>query len=704
MAILNKIREKTLVLILVIALALFAFIISGIFTANGSFSGKSQDVVATINGQDVNRADFMRQVENTQRRFGGQMSSTQAMNQVWEQEVRKAVMNGQYDKLGISVQRDQMRDLIKQNMSTFEEFKNEVGQFDEGKLNEFIANLKAISPEAAILGQSQITYDSWTTFEGQIADGGLYQNYFNMVKAGVTTTLAEAELEYKLENEKVDIKYVQVPYASIPDSTISITESDVKAYVKAHKSQYEVDASRDIRYVEFKEEPTASDNQETRDRIVELLNNERFSGTNDVVDFINENSDIKFNDAFLFKDKMPLVVADSIFARPLGGTYGPYKQDNLHVVSKIVAETQLPDSVKVRHILIPFKGATRADVAIVKTDEEAKKTADSILRVVKNSRSKFNDLLVLSSDKVSNEKGGEIEFTYQQSQGYAPEFRDFSFNNKKGDLDVVKTDFGYHVIEVLDQKNKQRVIKVANLALEVEPSEDTVDAVFNATSKFEIGVEKGNFDDVAKESNYTVKPVNGLTELTENVVGLGAQRGIVRWAFEDGVDVGDIKKFNLSSGGYVVVMLSGINKEGLMTNDKAKISATAEIRKEKKAKLLMDRISASTLADLASSESQTVKTALGLSMKNPTVSGAGREPIVVGAAFGLKEGQTSKLIKGDNGIYMIEVTKITAAPELPSYQANVTRLNTAKATNANTALYNALKDASDIEDNRGVFY
>lgn len=704
MAILNKIREKTLVLILVIALALFAFIVSGIFTQNG-FSGKSQDIVATINGQDVNRTDFMRQVENIQRNAGGRLTSMQAMNQVWDQQVQEAVMKSQYDDLGITIERDNMRNLIKQNMSTFEEFKNELGQFDENKLNEFIAQLKSIpAGETLPLGPYVFDYQSWTNYENNIAERGLYLNYFNMAKAGITTTLAEAELDYKLENEKVDVRFVQVPYSSIPDSTITIKESDITAYVNAHKSQYEVDASRDIRYVEFKEEPTAADNQLTKDRVVELFNNKRFSETNDVAEFINEKSDIKFNDEYLFKDKMPIVVADSIFSRSLGETYGPYTQGNLHVVSKVVAETRLPDSVKVRHILIPFKGAARVDASIVKTDEEAKKTADSILRVVKNNRSKFKSLLSLSSDKVSNEKEGVIEFTYQESQGFAREFSDFSFNNDKGDLDVVKTDFGYHIIEILEQKNKQRAIKIANLALEVEPSEDTVDAVFNATSKFEIAVEKANFDDVAKESNYTVKPVNGLTELTENVIGLGAQRSIVRWAFEDGVEKGDIKKFNLSSGGYVVVMLSGINKKGLMSNDKAAVTATTEIRKEKKAKLIMESISGSTLADVASSKSQTVKTAVGLSMKNPSLSGAGREPQVVGAAFGLKEGQTSKLIKGDNGIYMIEVTKITPAPELPSYQANATRLSTAKATASNTALYNALKEASEIDDNRGAFY
>jgi len=716
MAILNKIRQRGLFLVIVIAMALFSFVLSGLFKNNGGFSNKAQNVIATINGVDIERDEFMSKVEIAQRQLGGQGTSTQAMNRVWDQEVRKSIMEGQYNKLGLVVERDQMRDLLKLSLASFEEFKDADGLFDENKLNEFIANLKAIAPESSILGGSPINYEAWTNYESTISSGGRQQTYFNLVKAGVIGTLAEGELDYKLENDKVDTKFVQIPYSSIPDSTVTVSKSDITNYINKNKSKYEVDASRDIQFVQFKEEASLEDEANIKTNLLALLDdrveyNESsksndtiigFKNTSDNETYVNANSAIKYNNNFVFKSQLRTEVADSLYNLNSGDIYGPYKQDKYYMLSKIVEEKQMPDSVKVRHILIPFAGATRADASIIKTDAQAKKTADSIFSVIKSNRSKFVKLLDLSSDKVSNEKNGEIEFAY--SAGLAPEFKDFSFENKTGDLGVVKTSFGYHIIEILEQKNKQRALKIATIAQEIEPSEQTIDKIFNQTSKFEIAVSSQDFQEVAKESNYSVKPVSNIGVLDESIPGLGNQRAIVRWAFEEETKVGDIRRFNIQGGGYAVVMLSAKSNAGLMSTEKASVTALPEIRKEKKAELIRSRITSTTLEDIAASENQTVKTALAVNMKNPTLSGAGREPKVIGTAFGLAEGVTSKLIDGNLGVYIIQTTKITPADALPNYQAGANRIGTTKTNAINTALYNALKEASEIEDNRATFY
>ena len=219
MAVLNKIRQRSIFLIIVIALALFSFVIGDIFTNLGS-SSAADSAIATINGVDVERNEFMNKVENIQRQSNGSMTNTQAMNRAWDNEVRAKVMQSQYDALGLSVERDYMRNLLEQNLGSFEEFKNEAGLFDQDKLNEFIANLKAIAPETTTLGGSVIDYKSWTNFEQNVAISGVQQAYFNMVKSGITGTLTEGELDYQLENDKVDLKYVQIPYSSVADSTI----------------------------------------------------------------------------------------------------------------------------------------------------------------------------------------------------------------------------------------------------------------------------------------------------------------------------------------------------------------------------------------------------------------------------------------------------------------------------------------------------
>ena len=699
MAILNNIRKQSLVLIAVIALALFSFVLADLFKNSDALTSKSQNVVATINGKDITREAFMQKVEAMQRQMGGNGTSTQAMNNVWNQEVRQAVMQTQFDALGFTVEKDQMRDLLKTNLATNTDFQNEAGVFDENKMNEYIANLKATST---------VAYQQWIDYEEGVASNALNENYVNMVKAGMVGTLAEGELQHKLEGDLVDIKFIQVPFSSIVDSTITVSNSDITNYMNSHVKQYTVEASRNINYIQFNEVASLEDENATQDIVASFITGKTSGRTDSIAPFAlvkdNENyinfvasSDIKFDNRFIKKTDLPVAVADSIFDLNVGQVFGPYKDANSFKISKVVAVTQMPDSVKARHILLPFVGSRSATAETVQTKEQAKVTADSIMKVVKSSPSKFVSLLDFSADTVSNEKEGVLDwFTYNSM---VPEFRDFSFENKKGDFGVVESIFGFHIIEILGQKNMQRAIKVGTIARNIEPSEATISKVFRDAASFENAVANGKFQDTAKESNYTVRPVDGIKVLDENIPGLNSQRAIVRWSFEEDAEVGDIKKFPITNG-FVVVQLTAKNKAGLMNTQNASVTALPAIRKAKKADMIKSRISATTLEDVASAEGQTVRTALAISMKTPTVTGVGREPKVVGAAFGLKEGETSKLIVGENGVYMVQVTKATPAVELANYQAFANQVGQQKQTAVDSRLYTALKEASNIEDNR----
>ena len=486
--------------------------------------------------------------------------------------------------------------------------------------------------------------------------------------------------------------------------------------MKRFPKKYEVEASRDLVFVEFKEEASLADEQAIqadlsalvadREEFNEAANATQtivgFKNTKDNAEFVNSYSADNYNDNYVFKSSFASDQADKISGLAEGEIYGPYKESGFYKLSKMVSLKRIPDSAKVRHILTPFVGSTRADGSVTKTEAEAKTTADSIYKVLKRNRSKFKSLLSLSSDKVSNEKDGVIEFAY--TAGFAPEFKAYSFENPRGSLGVVRTDFGYHVIEILGQGTLQQAYKVATISQAIEPSVETVDEVFKNKSKFEIAVADADFETVADENNYEVRPVSSVKELDENIPGLGAQRAIVRWAFDDSTSEGDFKSFNTTSGGFVVVKLTGVNTAGLMSSESGSVTALPEIRKEKKAEIIKDRISTTTLDEIATAEGQTIKTAVAVNMKNPTLSGAGREPLVIGTAFGLAEGATSELISGNSGVYAIQVTKVTAAAALPSYQAAANRVGKAKENAVNTQLYNALKEAAEIEDNRAVFY
>jgi len=705
MAVLNKIRQRSLFLILIIALALFSFVLADLFKNSDALTSKSQNIVATINGKDITREGFLQKVEQLQRQMGPKATNTQVMNRVWDQEVKQAVMETQYEELEISVEKDQMRDLLKTSLATNENFLNEAGLFDENKMNEYIANLKETSPEG---------FASWVNYEKQVAANALNQNYFNMVKAGLTGTLAEGKLDHELEGNKVDIKYVQANFSTIPDSIVEVSKSDITNYINNNKNQYKVDASRDIRFVEFKEIPSVEDEALIKKELNTFITGRfvdgrgrkdtiiAFSKVKNNETYINSiaASDIKFDKRFVFKSSLPTEFADAIYNLNEGEVFGPYKHDGSFKVTKVIAIKQIPDSAKVRHILIPFKGAQSAGPEVTTTEAEAKTTADSLLTILKRNRSKFPDFVTeFSSDQGSVAKEGRYDWHPYNTM--VPEFNDFEFEGKTGDLGVVKTVFGFHIIEVEGQKNKTKAVQVGTISRKIEPSETTTDKVFRDASNFEINAGKGDFEAVAKESKFTLRPVNGIKVLDENIPGVGDQRQIVRWAFDEDAEVGDIKRFNIPNG-YVIVQLVAKHKAGLMSADDATASVLPIIRKEKKAKLIRDRVSATTLEDFAKAENTNVRTATGINMKNPTISGAGREPLLAGAAFGLKEGETSGLIDGTNGVYMVQVTKITPAVELENYQAAANRVAQQKATAVNSKLYNALKDAADIEDNRAA--
>jgi peptidyl-prolyl cis-trans isomerase D len=703
MAVLNKIRQRSLFLIIVIALALFSFVLADLFKNENAFAGKSQNIVATINGKDITREYFLEKVEALQRQAGPNATSTQVMNQVWEQEVRQAVLESQFEKLGITIEKDQMRDLLKTALATSPEFLNAAGLFDENKLNEYIANLKETSPQG---------YDSWVNYEKSLATNALQQNYVNMVKAGLTGTLVEGELEHKLEGNKVDIKFVQIPYSSISDSLVKISKSDISDYINKHKKQFEVEASRDIKFVQFNEEASSEDEKSIISDLKGLLNNKveyndsskseetviGFLNTTENEGFINSHSDIKFDSRFVFKSSLPVVAADSIYNLNEGAVYGPYKDNGYYKISKLIAVKQIPDSAKVRHILIPFIGSQSAGPEVNKTEAQAKIIADSLLSVLKADKSKFPEFVrTFSADQGSVEKEGRYDWHAYNSM--VPEFNDFEFEGKVGDLGVVKTVFGFHVMEIEGQKSKNKAVKVGTISQIIEPSETTVDKIFRDASNFEIAVVSKDFESAAKSKNFSVNPVNSLKELDENIPGIGSQRPIVRWAFEENSNVGDIKRFNIPNG-YVIAQLVAKHKKGLMSVEDAKATVAPIVRNVKKAEMIRKRASATNLDALAKAEKTTVRTASAINMKNPSITGVGREPLVVGAAFALKEGQTSKLLDGSNGVYMIQVTKMERAPKLDNYQAAANRVEQQKLNVVSSKLFTALKEVAEIEDYR----
>jgi peptidyl-prolyl cis-trans isomerase D len=683
MAILSKIREKSVFLIFIIALGLFAFLIDPTKLIDFFANGGTKEYLAKVNDEVIYNEAFARQVEASQR--GNQQSSMQVANRVYDQEVTRILLNGELDKLGITVEKDQMWDLFKSNYGNLPDFKNEAGEFDEGKLKEFIEAQVQANPKA------------WENQEKSIAFSGKQQLYYALVKAGSLPTEKEGEVAYRMQNDLADLQYVYLPYTQIADSTITISKEKIQAYINSHKNQFEEDASVAVEYVYFEEKPSIEDENEFKAKINALL--PELKNTTNIASFINENSAIKYDTIYKLKTALEAPIQAIVDSMQIGDTYGPYSADGFTKIVKLTGK-QLAPSVKASHALIAYEGAQRANPEVKRTKEEAKLLAEELLAKAKISGTDFAAFATENSDGPSATKGGDLGWFYENQM--VPAFNDYVFSNKKESIGLVETDFGFHIIKIDDTKEEEKY-QVATLAMTVEASPKTIDALYADASQFEVDVNEGDFTTNATDKNYTVRPVNTITSLSENLPGLqGSQRQIVKWMFEDETKVGDIKRFDIN-GNYAVVQVTSKKEKGLMSTDDASFKVLPILRNKEKASQLRAKMTASSLSDIASSNNTIVKTANAVSMANPTLPGAGREPKVVGTAFALENGQTSGLIDGEKGVYMIEVTKLTLAPKMDSYKAfSKDPNNNINAVGAK--VIDALKNKAVIEDNRATFY
>jgi len=708
MAILGQIRSKSIFLIIVIGLALFAFVISGVFDGKGY---QAQQPVGVINGEEVLIEDFRGQVDFLERNYNQQ--GMVAVNNVWNQRLRSEILRQQFEISGIQSGKDHLQNILKNN-STFNsdpQFLNEAGMFDIDKFKTLIIELKTTNPEA---------YEQWKSQEKIFESQSNEQIYLNLVNAGVNYTQADGKFEYTLQNDNVDIEYIQIPYSSVEDSLISYSESDLKKYINNNEDEFKVNSSRDIEYVIFEEKPSFEDEKAVKNRLSKFLKESKefnqvskleeitpsLTTAKNIKEFINEYSESSFDSIYLPKGSLPADHANLLFNLNIDQTYGPYLDGGYFKISRML-DKKIGGSVRASHILVAYKGSQNANPNVSRSKNEAKKEANNILRKIRKSPKSFTELAFEFSDGPSKSRGGDLGFV--QDGNMVKPFNDFIFSKRIGSTGVVETDFGFHVIKIVA---KDDLVLLASITEKNVPSDATSDKVFNSATKLEMSLSKDeDLNTLSNKENYTVKTVNGIQILDNDFPGLKDQRRIVQWLFNESTNVSDFKRFDLPKGGYLIAQVTKIVDEGLSNVQDVSYKVLPMVLKSKKADFIISKNDNSlSLEEIAEINGTEVRKALALNQKNATITGSGLEPLVIGASFGTNINETSDFIIGENGIYKLKVIKRkdtnTNSDSIDSnfiisYKNQLLNLN---RTSSFARVYESLKENAEVTDNRSVYY
>lgn len=704
MAILGQIRQRSFFLIFIIGMALFAFVISGVFDGNNNGGGPT-DPIAIVNDEEMSLDTFRFQVEQTERNYG--FSTLQAVRTVWNQSIQNTILNQQFEALGIDAGKEQIEQIISQNPAfvSDERFMNEFGVFDFGLFTGFINLMK---------DQNPVAYDQWKIQEANLVNVAKQNIYLDLIKSSTGFTEEEGKLAYHIENDKINMEFVQVPLDAIDDDLVEVTDADIQKYIKANAEEYQTEATTRIRYVTFADEASPEDEAFIYAGLEKLLDTQveyndvskltdtldGFRTTKDIFDFVEKHSEVPFDSVYLPKGRLASEYAESLFSLKNGEVFGPFKDGNTMKLARML-DKKRQGSIRASHILIAYDGVTNPTPGVTRSKEEAQRLANRLLRQARRNPDDFESLARNNSDGPSKTLGGDLGF-YQEG-AMAPEFFDYTNRNRVGRIGLVETDFGFHIIKITD---KEDIVLLAEIVKQIVPSDETSNIVFRSATELEIAAKESK--DLAAAADKEDLNLEGPTQidiLDELIPGIGLQRNIVQWAFEESTAVGTVRRFSLSQGGYAVVQLSEKTKAGFQSVAQAAPQVRRLVEDQKRLDLLTKKYATtSSLEELAEASDSEIKTASAMTQENTTLAGVGQEPYVIGVAFSLEAGETSSLIQGNEGVYLVRVNSKEVAPELPSYVAYANSLQEAEKANLEDAILEALKSVADITDNRALYY
>jgi len=720
MAILGEIRKQTWLLIVVIGVAMLAFLAGDLFSENSVlkrvFTGDPNEV-GNVNGEPITLAEFINAQNNT--RSNQNMSQNQISQQVWNTLVSQKIIKEHAEKAGLEVNDDEVwAYLAKQfGMTDGEQLKTEVGK------------IKAQAEQG--MGNAADTYNNFLAQFESAKPTILYQKYMDLVSMGVATTKKEAEFQQIGNIQNATIDYAFASYDDLKKKyKVEVTDDEINAYIKKYSKKYEREATVDLSYVYFPGQPSQADEEATLAEIrkyltqsvsIDEVNNitdtiPSFVTTKDDSAYVTKYSERPFVEQYItrkeieqYSTQLPEDYKNFLMTASVGEVGGPFKMGNFYQLVKLSKSKPVADSINSSHILITYKGTDVAasDPSVTRNREQAQALADSLLNVAKSNPGNFSQLVAqYSDDQGSKIKNGNIGWVSKNARNLAAEYLQFLNSHTTGDIGLTESKFGFHIIKIDGVKN-QTGYQIANILKEIKPSQETSDKNFANARNFaqEIqGKSLNEFANVAQKKGYNYNTSEDVTRYYTSPliaeIGNDKDNDILKWAFNKDTKPGSTFLFTTTNEDQIIVHLNSRTSKGLASPKSVRNDVEPIIIQEKLVKMIDEKLGAKPTLDAFVSNFGAEKGSTSITFGSAQVAGKGPEPKVAGAAFGLQPNATSKAIGGKAGVYVIALKSMAAAPKVDETDLLVDQMNNSAKQKLNQQLMPSMVEAADIKDTR----
>lgn len=716
MSVLEKIRSKTSLLVGIVGLALVIFILESLLGSGGALFSNQDTEVGVIAGDKIDYTAFSSKVNEQIAQIQksnpnatiDDKTKEQIIESVWSQMINDKIIKVQYKKLGISVSEDELYDLMlvhphqyvvqqltdQKTGQVYEGFAKADGTLDLMKLNQWVGQMNAEQEKF------------WQQLEKSILEVRAAEKYNNMIKKGLYVTAAEAKDVFIAQNKQVNASFVLKRYTSVSDSTVKVTDEEITAYYNKHQNDYMVsESSRKIEYVAYDVLPSKADYEMLLKDAQRATEEFKTKTTQEDSSYIAQESEGGQVSIANYSKKNMIITDSSVYTSPKGTVFGPYTEGTFLKIYKLSDIKSIADSAKVRHILIGLQSQrTQAQ----RTPEVAKRIADSLLTLIKTKQVKFDTLVkTMSDDMGSLDKGGDYGW-FDENKGFVDPFKNAGLLGTVGNITIVPTQFGFHIIEVLNvSKTRHNSYTVAQITKLIAPSGETSQEYYKTASDFS---GKNTTSDAFNKSVETEKLnkriAENIKESDKTLPGLEGSKDLVRWIYK--AKKGDVSPVFEFKDRFVVAQLVSIKDKGIAPLEDVKDDVTTKAIRDKKAEQFIAEFNSKagaskSIDDIASKMGLTAEKADNLSFGAYNVGAIGREDALIGTATAMKTGTTSKAIKGDNGVFVVSIAAVTEAVLPKDFKGKQLEIERMNAGRVDYELFDALKEKSGIEDHRGKF-